>query len=279
MARPEPVEFTCGAPRPAGETRPERPLLAVLCWIAASAAGASGLDTVQAEPRMPFDIPSQGLESALQAHGAASGAQILYETSLTSGRRSATVKGVFTAEEALQLLLRETGLVPRRISRDAFTVAPAPAGGSAGPKPPPAAQEAGPPSTEAAQLDRFLGLAQARILEALCGSAEVRPGDYRLPLQLWFDAAGAVERVALLGSTGSARRDALLRDALVRIHLGEPLSAEVHQPVMVVILPRRPEETGDCAPFDGTAADPALLSPSPSPLPPRGERHRSADGG
>lgn len=218
---------------------------------------------------MAFDLPSQPLEAALQAHGASSGAQILYETSLTSGRRSAAVRGVFTPEEALQLLLVGTGLAPRRISRDAFTVTPAPGREPAGPSEPDAAAQApAPPFTD---RDRLLGLAQARILEVLCGATEARPGDYRLAVQLWFDPSGAIEQVALLGTTGSARRDAVLRDVLRRVALGEALPAKVRQPITIIIVPRRPEETGDCAPFELPRVDPApLLSPDPSTRRPPG---------
>jgi hypothetical protein len=180
-----------------------------------------------------FDIPSQGLATALTAYAAASGTQVLYETSLTAGRNSAAVSGRFTPEAALQALLADTGLVGRRTDVDAVTILPEAR-----------TREAGAPSVTPDAP--FLGALQAGILSALCGAAETRPGQYRMALQLWITADGVIRRVSLLASTGDARRDAALAKRLPGVSIGSHPPPGMNQPVTLAIVPRSPLQRPEC---------------------------------
>jgi hypothetical protein len=189
-----------------------------LCLVLLVSAAAAGSET-----RLRFDIPAQSLATALEAYATVASVQVFYESAPVRQRRSAEVKGVFAPEVALGALLAGTGLVARQTDVDAFTIEPNAASSSASPA-------AGPDR-------RFLGAVQAAILAALCRRALVRPEDTPIAVQLWFAASGAVDGVALVGSTGSPARDASLveamRDAVIEVR---PAS-DMAQPITMQVLP------------------------------------------
>ncbi|MBS0420015.1 MAG: TonB-dependent receptor [Proteobacteria bacterium] len=57
-----------------------------------------------------LDIPAQDLGSALKALAAAADEQILFSPSVVAGRRSSSVKGDYTTDNAVAVLLKGTGL-------------------------------------------------------------------------------------------------------------------------------------------------------------------------
>src|ERR1700683_3625046 len=57
-----------------------------------------------------LDIPAQNLKDALQALALASQHKLLYSSELVDGKRSAALKGQFTAEQAVKALLSGTHL-------------------------------------------------------------------------------------------------------------------------------------------------------------------------
>lgn len=221
-----------------------RTVVAIALVLAARPAAAQGPEhapdqgPAQGQRQSPgaaaYDIPSQNLAAALSAYASTSGVQVLYETTLTVGRRSTAVNGVLTADAALAALLAGSGLVGRRTDVDAITVIPEQ------PERLTAWVAPVPPDR------RFLGALQARILGALCGSPDIRPGTYRAALQLWITPAGAVSRAGLLGSTGDARRDALLIGALHDVAIGAQPPAGMWQPVIMTIVPHAPREGAEC---------------------------------
>jgi hypothetical protein len=184
-----------------------------------------------------YDIPAQALDSALETYIRVSGAQVFYETALTAGRRSAEVKGRFAPDAALRVLLMGTGLVGRLTDVDAFSIVPA------------NKQHAGAPVTTFARDSRFVNALQAKVLKALCGNSQTRPGSYKIAFELWIGPAGRIQSSALVGSTGDAARDAALITALQDLAVDEALPIGLPQPIIMSILARAPSETGDCAGF------------------------------
>ncbi len=87
-------------------------LLAAMSAAALAAVPAPAQEAA-ADQRIAFDIPAQPLDAALTGYFRMTGVQLLYDSKLTSGRRSSAVHGDYTAREALRLLLRGTGLVAR----------------------------------------------------------------------------------------------------------------------------------------------------------------------
>jgi hypothetical protein len=176
-----------------------------------------------------FDIPAQELDEALNAFRTAARVHIFYETALTAGRRSREVKGSFTPGRALQALLGGTGLLVRRTDVDAFAILPGRAEA-------PASQPDG----------RFVSALQNGVLDLLCRESQTRPGRYKVALELWIAPTGAIQRSALMASTGDAALDA----ALLRVLQGGNINAapppNMAQPFILAVAPRAPSETGDC---------------------------------
>jgi hypothetical protein len=201
--------------------------------LAGSVARAEEASPRPARPAV-YEIPAQKLDDALRAYIATSGMQLLYETTLTEGRRSTELKGSFAPDAALQALLAETGLAARRTDVDAFVITPAPVGAAG-------------PSASTAPIDsRFMTALQAGVLDALCRDPLTRPGGYKVGIELWIAPSGAVQQSALIGSTGDAERDAAISNTLRRASVRIAPPAGTQQPFILIIGPRGPQETGDC---------------------------------
>lgn len=219
---------------------PDVPLTAQIQYWCRSSALILGLAfaifssfAVADERSMEFDIPAQALDEALIAFRTAAGVQIFYESALTAGRRSREVKGSFVPGQALQTLLGGTGLLARHTDVDSFAILP----GTAEP------DRAAP----ASQPDRrFVGALQNGIVDLLCRNSQTRPGRYKVALELWIAPNGAIQRSALMASTGDAALDTALLLALRGGSINAAPPANVPQPFILSVAPRAPSETGDC---------------------------------
>lgn len=218
---------------PVGQTRWRRLCRIVVFGIAVALTPGRGRTS---DARFVFDLPAQQLASALEAFSAVTGVVVLYNGNLAVGRTSTEVKGELSSVEALQHLLKGSGLVARYTSDDAIVVIPV--------APDPAAARPPAAIAKAALVNRsreeqgYLSLLQAAVGRALCSSARTQPGDYRLAMKFWINAAGEITRPVLLGSTNDSDRDAAILAVLVKASIGEPPPAELAQPVTFVMLPR-----------------------------------------
>ena len=175
-------------------------LLSALCAAAAAFAGVPVSASAQSRATgtaILFDIPAQPLASALEAYSIAGEREVVYNGNLAVGRRSLEVRGVFTSEDALERLLRGTGLSPRYMAADAFVLIPdktserAPANAHTGAPPP-------------MVFARYYGRIQASLRRAFCANARTQPGNYRVAVSFWIGSSGTINRTELLGSTGVA---------------------------------------------------------------------------
>ena len=216
--------------------------LVMFCMLVSTTNGAAqptvrnSLDEV-----LPFDIASQPLEDALYEFGRVSGIEVVTDGEIVKGRKSTAVRGAFSAARALTILLAGTGLLPRTEGGAAVTLAIDPDG----------------PSRAAAQ-HRYAAALQAAALQQLCREGSpLALGTYRIAMSLWVDSAGGISRIDFLGSTGNRLRDERIRSLLKGKEVGKP-PALLRQPIVMVILPRLPGESGDCR----TGAGGAALGPS-----------------
>jgi hypothetical protein len=193
-------------------------------------AGAVQAQNPADEAELAFDIPAQSLETALEAFGERSRMQVLYETTLTAGRRSSAVKGMFTRGAALQQLLSGTGLELSYTGERAFTLTPI--------------RTAARSNLIIANYNRFLGTVQAAVLSALCQNPETKPGAFRLAMQFWIATSGRIENPHLLSSTGANRRDAAITNILQRLAFGQAPPSDMPQPITIV-LKAGPEDGRD----------------------------------
>ena len=178
--------------------------------------------------RWPFDMASQPVDEAIYRLGVVTGVQIFADGSAVAGRKSKAIFGELTAEEALRQLLTGTGLVVRPAGADALMVVPGLVG----------------PEGEAVRQTYSIGLQRAALV-ALCRHGDAIFGQYRLALRMWIAELGYPERIDLLSSTGDEDRDSRIRRALLAMSAERPPAA-LPQPVVMVILPRYPQASGDC---------------------------------
>lgn len=88
----------------------ERVRLAAFYALLACSVAMSAYTPGQAQEMRQFSIPAGSLDVALTRFGAASGIQIFYDASLTSGLKTSGAVGSLQPHEALGRLLDGTGL-------------------------------------------------------------------------------------------------------------------------------------------------------------------------
>lgn len=92
--------------------------ISLLPWTNTPAASQAEI----AASRLAFDIPAQELGAALKALGAAANEQVLFSERVVAGLRSPDLKGEYSIEEAIELLLEGTGLTAERTPSGVFLI-------------------------------------------------------------------------------------------------------------------------------------------------------------
>ncbi|MGY3530987.1 MULTISPECIES: STN domain-containing protein [Bradyrhizobium] len=233
-----------GAPGASATSRYLFGICAALLIGGICAVAAQQRDTVAASAAIEFNIPAQQLASALQAYGERTGVQVLYESNSATGRKSTSVEGRLTPEDALNMLLTGTDLKVQYIRPDAITLA------SRG------ARADHPPASPLATADLSLGTMQVRATSDGNGSGALRDyseslqldlqkalqknigsrgGSYQLVVDLWIDPSRTIQRTQLLRSTGDQNRDAAVTAALQGLTVSRTTPANASQPVRIAI--------------------------------------------
>ncbi|MBU8975030.1 MULTISPECIES: TonB-dependent receptor [unclassified Lysobacter] len=107
--------------------------------LACAATPAAALQSPSSVTR--FAIPAGTLDHALQSLATQSRVQVMYAPELVGQRRSAGLQASLSAEQALSVLLRDTGLRAVQVTPGAFLIERAPAPAVAPPPPPEPARE------------------------------------------------------------------------------------------------------------------------------------------
>ncbi|MGR3889725.1 TonB family protein [Pseudomonas sp. 1152_12] len=183
-----------------------------------------------APPLLPIDLPAQDLDHALHAYSRATGMAVLVDRELTRGRRSIAVRGRFTAQEALAVLLTGSGLMARYARSDAFTLQL--------PQVNPMASARGVSARSAARINNSYATALQQAIEAsLCRSPLTRPGSFRALVQVWVNPQGVIEHSRLVSSTGDEQRDEALVRGLATARVERPAPSSLRQPVTLLLMP------------------------------------------
>ncbi|WP_460952805.1 secretin and TonB N-terminal domain-containing protein [Pseudomonas marginalis] len=185
----------------------------------------------QAEaPLLSLNLAAQDLEHALQAYSRATGMAVLVDRELTRGRRSIAVRGRFTAQEALAMLLTGSGLMARYARSDAFTLQLPDV------SPPPPTQ--GTAARHIARINTSYATALQHAIEAsLCRSPLTRPGGFRALVQVWVNPDGMIAHSRLVSSTGDEQRDEALVRSLATTRVERPAPSSLRQPVTLLLMP------------------------------------------
>lgn len=183
--------------------------------------------------------PVQSLASAIDAYTIAAHREVLYNGQLALGRQSTRVKGYFTPEAALQLLLEGTRLLPRYMAGDAFVLV---------------ADDRPLVPTNTASPDvvmRYYGRIQTSLRQAFCTNKRTRPGNYRVAVGFRIGPSGTVSRAALLGSTGDRDLDAMIAKLITGLAIGAPPPRGFAQPVVLMVSPQSDATARDCEAIAG----------------------------
>ncbi len=88
-------------------------------------------------------------------------------------------------------------------------------------------------------FNAYTSMLQNRVQDEITRNAKLRDGDYRAVVRVWLTREGAISRVEVVGSTGDAERDKLIRAALSEmLPLREPPPENMPQPVRLRITSR-----------------------------------------
>lgn len=187
-----------------------------------------------------FDLPAQPLQSALEQYSNVTGSSVVYRTALAVGRRSAAVKGIYTPEAALRMLIEGSGLAAEYTAANAFILRPAAREDRAAS----AARRAD--GSRGAFYRSYYGVVQAGVREALCRNAVTRAGGYRAAISFEVSPMGRVERARVLDSTGDRAKDDEIVLALDQTVLDKAPPPDLLQPFVMLILPQSPEHDRGC---------------------------------
>ncbi|WP_087724793.1 STN domain-containing protein [Pandoraea sp. PE-S2T-3] len=232
-------------------------LLAALCHVSFAADGGHPIELPDADKPRRFDIGRMPLREALEGFFRVTGHSLLYDDALTAGKRTGPLMGEFTPEAALRTLLSGTGLVARRTAPNAWVLfdTSSRAGDSDISSSAPDVYQVGPEATT--QATRYYATLQTAIARTLCMDPMTAPGHYRMALRVWIGADNVIEKV-LLHPTGDAGRDSRVQSRLRGLHLTSAMPKGVVSPMTLVILPRSPADSGDCA----SSTEPKAMSTS-----------------
>lgn len=202
----------------------------VACALVLLLLLAGGRPAQAESPLLSLNLPAQDLEHALQAYSRATGMAVLVDRELTRGRRSIGVRGRFTAQEALAMLLTGSGLMARYARSDAFTLQ--------APQVSPPTTPRGAAARSAARINNSYASALQQAIEtSLCRSPLTRPGSFRALVQVWVNPDGVIEHSRLVSSSGDEQRDEALVRSLSAARVERPAPSSLRQPVTLLLMP------------------------------------------
>lgn len=215
-------------------------LLGVLALVATAPWGFAAAVPSGSEAQMfQFDIPSQPLDDALNRYASLTERAMLFRSDVVAGRTSSAVRGRYTPEQALSLLLEGTGLAAERTRT--------------GPVEAFALRILGPPAPSMedalAAAGDYPGGVQAGLWDALCSDPRTVPGRYRAVVRFRVDRGGRPGPVELMATTGDARRDAAIVEVLGRLRMPPPPPG-MPQPMTLLILPQSGGDAAACVDDD-----------------------------
>ncbi|MET0335160.1 MAG: TonB-dependent siderophore receptor [Rhizobacter sp.] len=90
--------------------------------LAVGAALAASQAPAHAQASIAFDVPAGTLEDALNRVARQAGITLAFDPTLVAGKSAAALRGTYTVQEALQLLVASHGLQPQRAADGSYTL-------------------------------------------------------------------------------------------------------------------------------------------------------------
>jgi len=197
-----------------------------------------------------FDMQAQPLQDALAEFARITGHSVLVSSSLAEGRTASSVQGRLAPRDALRQLLVGSGLVARYVGEQSFTLVPESVAEASAPVAS-RGEGSGRDDEAVADLRDYAAALQSSITRVLCIAQPDAFGRYRLGVQLWIDADGAVRDIRVLEGSGQRERDARVLRSLRDLALDAPPPA-LPQPLTILLTPRT-DPARDCRPHRSRA--------------------------
>lgn len=206
--------------------------LPIVLIVAAPGQPAAAREGMWSTATVRVDIPAQPLERALVAYSTATGIQLLYDTGLVAGQRSNPVRGRYPPQQALEILLRGTGLRVRYASPGAITLA-------AVKDRPRELLVLDTMKVEAAPIvlrdSRRFSAYGERLQNGIMGALRRDPvagrGRYEVTLRVWMDLNGTVSRCEIGESNAPAETRAAILSAVRNLEIGGKPPEDMPQPI------------------------------------------------
>lgn len=194
-----------------------------------------------ADERVSFDIPSMPLDAALAQYFRTTGVQLLYDATLTTGRRSTVVRGDQAPREALRKLLSGTGLIARYSKANAaiITTRGAPIDGF----PVPLGRVIVRERIAGIRLSRVSRMAYYDALEDdlkayLRRDRRIDRRAFAVAIEVRIDADGRIAKIRIERGTGDTGTDRMLTDILENAWVSKPPDGLV-QPLLLALQAKR----------------------------------------
>jgi hypothetical protein len=172
----------------------------------------------------------------------------MYESDSSIGRRSSAVKGEFTREEALRILLGDDDLIVRYARADSVVLLnPAQAHRD---EPPEALRASADIALDTLHVGKaqnepdrgaladYISVIQQDVQQALRKRGRSTSGSYRVGVELWVDPSRTIRKTEVFQSTGDHDRDVAVAEALQGVIIRQAAPANTPQPVRVMIVVR-----------------------------------------
>ncbi len=217
----------------------------MLAMLLAAALAPFGATARGSDASHRFNLPAQPLDRALQTYGRITGLAVLVDARLLANLHSAEVIGRYRDDEALRRMLVGTGLTPRFVGDDAFTLVVSGADTAMDEPAPEAVAPVTTDNQDAAVRRRGARILQRSLEDALCGDESTRPGGYRAAIRFRLDARGRIRQAEISESSGDASRDATILARLADLPL-TGLPPDLPQPITLTLLPETGQSTPPC---------------------------------
>ncbi|WP_152535555.1 TonB C-terminal domain-containing protein [Bradyrhizobium sp. Ai1a-2] len=198
-----------------------------------------------ATAQIQFDIPPQPLASSLKAFGDLAKVELYYESGIVGGYRSRQVRGMFSADRALQLLLEGTGLSVASFEPGTITIL--------APSRQDREHELALLKNRSAEFLPYFALIQASLRSVFCQSSLNQTDNDEIIVRLWIAPSGSVRRAELASPTGSQERDRAYIAAVRELVIASAPPPNMPQPVTLLVLPRSSQYASECPQPGGSA--------------------------
>lgn len=199
--------------------------------VAIASAVRTGAEPVKGpEQSQAFDIAAQPLATAIHEYSVTTGIEVLYESAVTAHRQSPGVAGTYTPQQALAVLLEGSGLTAHAIAGGTITLSALP-DRSAG------------PSLPAPTHAAYFASIQHSFESVFCRLPSGGWRNMRVLLKFRIASSGAIEELGIRGPAGQQDPDLVRALGHVRFR---PPPPDLPQPVMILMVPRSPEQVLAC---------------------------------